>query len=207
MNFIILGDKYNRGTKSKGCSGLMPHKKDTIIKNQTSTIFSVFPRSKIIYVYGYDQKKIENYAALNYKSKKNIEFIHNPEYLTKGFGRSLFTALDYLNDSCVIMFGNTIITKSILMKIKHKVPQVFLSKTIEYKLGCVITDEYIENMSYGLTNYSYGIYHFPKPETAMVAGVLDSQAGKNMFVFEIVNLLIENKVRFESCFIRKQNKE
>lgn len=208
MNFIILADKYNKGSKSKGCSGLILKNNKTMIKQQTSAILSAFPQAKILYIYGYDQKRINNYISLNYKNKKEkLRLIHNPNYATNGFGCSLLSAKNYFNESAVIMFGNTVVTKSMLQKIKDKVPQVFLSKTTETKLGCVITDGFVENLSYGLTNYVYGIYHLPKQEMSMIDGILDTKIAKNMFIFEIINLLIDKKIQFEPCFIRKQTKE
>ena len=66
MNCIILADKFDRGMKSRGCSSLIPVSNNKLlIQDQYSKLKKVFPESKIIYIYGHESKKIENFYKSN----------------------------------------------------------------------------------------------------------------------------------------------
>ena len=71
MNIIILGDKYQKRMKSRGCVGLIKYNNKNIISHQYKTLHSIFPNANIIYVYGFDNKRFISYI------NKNILILYN----------------------------------------------------------------------------------------------------------------------------------
>lgn len=205
MNFIILADKYHKGMKSKGCLGLLPvNRKYNIFEFQYNNIKKVFPKSKIIYVYGFDHKKIENF--LKQKNKfKDLVAIYNENYETYNYSYSLKQASDYLNDNSFITFGDVLFKHQIFEKFNpNNGSQIFINSKIKNTLGCTIENSAIKNISFELNNYLSNIYYLHKKDTTHLFNMVNSKKYMNYFVFELINKMIDNNHNF-SAFV-KNNK-
>jgi choline kinase len=201
MNIIILGDKFQKRMKSKGCVGLFRSDNDYLIIKQYKVLKKIFPQAKIIYVYGFEHKKLlitlDQYPAI----KTDIELIYNADYDFYNYGASLEIAKNYLDDDTIIMFGDTIVDKNLFMKfdLKEQASQIIINNRSNNKLGCVINKLKIENIFYDLDNKIEEIYLFCKQDAKIMHTFLNnkSQAIKNMFIFEIVNQLIDMQVNIK----------
>ena len=81
MNCIILGDKFQKGMKSKGCSALLKiNKKLNVLNNQYSVLKEIIPNINITYVYGFDGKRLLEYYTNN---ALNISLVLNEKYNPK----------------------------------------------------------------------------------------------------------------------------
>lgn len=192
MNFIIIADKFQKRMKSKGCVGLIKDKKNkTIIEKQHSIINKYFPKSKIIYVYGFDHKRLESFIA---KQKKldDITYIYNSDFETYNTVYSLYLAQEYLDQDCCILFGDQILYKSIFNNFEPDIgSQVFINPDSHSDLGCVIQNNIIHNISYGLTNDLSEIYFLCKSEVLAIREMIQTQNLHQYFLFEIINKLID----------------
>lgn len=190
MNFLILGDKFQKRMKSKGCVALIKTHNKNIIQSQYNIIKKVFPKAKIIYVYGFDSKRFITFLDKQ-KDLSDIITINNPCYEDKNYGYSLFLLQQYLNDDCFIMFGDNIISKCIFNKFDiSKGSQVFISKD-KNKLGCIINQNKIENISYDLDNYLSQIYYISKNDARVLQNLIKNPKYHNYFIFEIMNKMID----------------
>jgi len=206
MNIIILADKYQKRMKSKGCVGLFEHKKTPFYLHQYIQFKNLFPKCKIVYIYGFDNKKLEASLEVNKKSlKKDIKFVYNKDYETYNDGASLFLTLDFLNDDVLIYMGEYVVNNLILSKLKinENYSQIVTSKN-NNPLGCIITNHKIENVFFDLDNKIENFYYLKKEDSIKLAHILKNQAKtKNMFVFELINQMIENNVTFKPLYYNK----
>ena len=193
MNFIILADKFQKGMKSKGAVGLLNINKQKMIEHQYQHIKKKYPHAKMIYVYGFDSKKIEAYSQEN---KKKILYIHNSQYETKNYAYSLYMAKEYLNDECFITFGDTVFKSSIFKKFMNDKSQIFINKSRKNELGCIIADEVISNISFGLTNYISDMYFLTKQTANLIQSVISDNRYHNYFIFELINKTIDEGQAF-----------
>lgn len=201
MNFIILGDKYQKGMKSKGCVGLLRfNKKHNIFQHQYHHIKEHFPKAKIIYVHGFESKKFVSFLHKN--GYDDVIAINNDEYDNKNQAYSLSLTKSFLNSDCFITFGNTILVKNIFSKFnKLHGSQIFISND-KSEIGCIINDSFIENISFDLDNYISNIYYLDKLTIPDLNLLLDNTKFHNNFLFEIINKLIDAGKIFKPYYTR-----
>lgn len=195
MNIIILGDKFQKRMKSKGCVGLFKVNQHTAIEHQISSIRSYAPDAKIIYVYGFESKKFLSYFNKHISPKySNIDIVYNEQYNKYNYAYSLYLAQEYLNDDCMIVFGDQIFKNNILNHLhQHKNSQIFISSKQKNKLGCIINNDQIAHISYGLNNYVHNMYYLDKHHSLMLQSILvNSDQFHNCFIFELINKLIDS---------------
>jgi CTP:phosphocholine cytidylyltransferase-like protein len=202
MNIIIIGDKPQKNMKSKGCVGLIKYNRiNTLLENQYILCKSLFPKSKIVYIYGFDSKKFEAYLD---DSNKKIIPIYNKNYDRFNSGLSLSLAKDFLTDSCLIINGNSILNKKIFESFKpNNASQVFVNQNKKISdIGCIISNSKIENFSLDLANNIYNIYYLSRPDSNILHNMIDNKKYNNYFVFELLNKMIDVGVCFSPVYVK-----
>lgn len=193
MNCIIIGDKYQKGMKSKGCSALMKtNKQSTIIDNQYDTLTSVFSEPNITYVYGFDSKRLLDFIE---QKNYNIDMVYNKDYERYSDGYSLSLVLDRLDDDVLILLGYQTLRNKIFKKIHSlkKDSAVFIANNMsDPKIGCVIHNNNVTTFNFGLNNYIYDIYYINKQCAKYLKTILQTNKYSNYFLFELLNKLLDN---------------
>jgi len=192
MNIIILGDKFQKRMKSKGCVGLLKiSNQQNILQNQLEIINTVFKNAPIAYVYGFDSKKFLSFISKHNYLLKNLNLIYNAQYDKYNYAHSLYLAKDYLDSDCLILFGDSNLSLRLFNKFDiADGTQIFINKHIKNKLGCIISNKIIENISYDLDNYLYDIYYLSKDHASYIKTALETNILHNYFIFELINKLI-----------------
>lgn len=203
MNIIILGDKFQKRMKSKGCVGLLKtYNHQNILQNQLGILNAVFKSPTIAYVYGFDSKKFLSFISKHNDLLKNVNLIYNPEYDQYNYAHSLYLAKDYLDSDCLVLFGDSSLNSKVFNRFDvTDGTQIFINKYIKNKLGCIINNQIIENISYDLDNYLYDIYYLSKNHASYIKTVLETNIVHNYFIFELINKLIVSN----NCLIKPFN--
>lgn len=197
MNIIILGDKFQKRMKSKGCPGLIAIKNKPIIYHQYNRIKDVFPNANIIYIGGFEYKRLLSYLEKNNKIYQDIIVINNNNYDIYNYAYSLSLANAHLNDDCLLFFGEYIPSKILCQKIKNFTEShVFINKTIKSNVGCIIHEDHIENLAYDLDNYISHAYYINYSDAQIMKNLVTNKQYHNCFIFEIINNMISNGSNF-----------
>jgi choline kinase len=193
MNIIIFGDKYQKGMKSKGVTGLLKHNKaETIIDHQYKTLTKIFPSSKIIYVYGFDDKKFISHINKKKYTQKKLTTIYNPYYDTKNTGFNLRLVDEFLNDDILFMFGYSKLNLNLFKRFNRKMgSQIFIGNKNNYNVGCIIVDDTITNISPDLTHKLSDIFYISHSDIKILKNITKDKSKDNYFMFEIINQMIE----------------
>lgn len=192
MNIIILGDKYQKRMKSKGCVGLIKINKKNFLTQQYDILKNRFPDCTIVYIYGFDGKRFLSYVDKNNGQYENTIFVYNKDYDKYNSSYSLNLIANYLNDDSMILFGDSLISNKVLDKFKEKRgSQVFVDTKNKTKLGCIINNTKIENISYDLDNYLPDIYFISRQHIDIFRKLITDPNNYNNFVFEIINKMID----------------
>ena len=205
MNIIILGDKYQKRMKCQGCSGLLKYKEHNIIYNQYVTLLDSFIEANIIYVYGFDAKRLVAYIDNNNLFYNRIKLVYNPDYEKYNNCYNLNLVKEYLNDDTLITFGNQPLSKSTFNNFNknHDDVKVFINNKTKNKLGCIITSEsLVTNISYDLENYLSEIYFIPKSRIEIFKSFVNNPMYYNCFIFEIINKMIDQNIRVSPNYIK-----
>lgn len=192
MIALIIADSFKRGMKSQGCPGLLKYShKETLLQQQYRVIKSVFPKCKIIYIYGFDSRKLSHIVKTKYR---NIHGIYNHEYSMYNHGYSLYKAASFIREQnkCLIMPGYDPLDKSILLKFKEaKSSSVALIDREEPKLGCVMDNsDKVQHIFYDLHNQISDICMMYRNEMSILSDILEDSSTHNMFLFELINNII-----------------
>lgn len=200
MNCIIIGDKPVAGMKSKGWVGTIAvNKRDNLVQNQIRVISKIFPNAKIVYIYGFDEKKAFTY--FEEMTHRNLIPIYNNKYDTHGQMYSLGLAHEYLNQNTLIFPGDILLKPSIFDKFNNKESQIYIKKSYD-DLGCTINKRgKIEHISYYLKNYLANVYYFNKKNTEILRPITRETSMRNYFLFEAINKMIDSGVRFSPTLI------
>lgn len=204
MNFIILGDKYQKGMKSKGCVGLIKiNKTQNIFENQYKIIKALYPLANIIYIHGFESKKFTNFLTKNQYS--DIKHYYNDKYETNNQTFSLSFAQEFLNDDCFIMLGDNILSKNIFNKFNPKLgSQIFITNNSSNDIGCIINNNMIENISFDLDNRLNNLYYINKDAANFLASLVSNKKYHNSFIFEMINKSIDIGLCFKPYYLNKK---
>lgn len=197
MNCVILGDKYQKGMKSKGCAALIrANKQYNLLENQYFTLKSIFPDIKINYIYGFDNKKFLDYID---KSEIPLKIIYNDHYHKYNHIFSLGLVSELFNDNLLIVDGYKLLTKKIFKKFNCNNSQVFVNKEHDQdSVGCVINKSgNIENFNFDLANSLENIYYIDKECSIAMKSFIENKYHYNHFIFEILNKLIDHGFIFK----------
>lgn len=194
MNCVILGDKYQQGMKSKGCSGLIHiNKKLNIISNQYKILKSIFKNIKILYIYGFDNKKFIDFIET---SNMDIRTKFNSQYNVYNHAFSLSLAKNCIdNDDLLIIDGYQKLHKNIFKKFDQtRGSTIFIKHNTELNrddVGCIINKNNVEHFSFDLNNNIYNIYYLEKKYVNALFEILEKNKYHNYFIFELFNKLID----------------
>lgn len=193
MNIIILADKFQKRMKSKGCVGLIKIDKRNIIEHQIRYLIHAFKNPNIVYVHGFDSKRLLAYVSKSSLLNNNLTLIYNEHYDAYNNAYSLSLAKDFLNDDTLVMFGDNFIGHKTLLKFNpSNGSQVFVSPQNKNRLGCVINSNKVEHICFDLDNYLYEMYYLSKPDASLLKTFLEEGQLHNCFVFELINKLINS---------------
>ena len=205
MNFIILADKYQKGNKSKGCVGLIKvSQKINVFEHQYKLIKNNFENFKIVYVYGFDHKKMTNY--IDKKKYENLIAIHNEQYEEYNYAYALSLASEYITKDCFVFFGDAIFKKDIFKNFCKDTSQIYVNNKQKNALGCVINkNEIVQNISFDLDNYLMDIYYLKKKDSEIMRSFVMNTDYKNCFIFEIINKMVDSGVEFKANIKNRKN--
>lgn len=205
MNFIILADKYQKGMKSKGCVGLIKvSQKINAFEHQYRLIKNNFKKFKIIYVYGFDHKKMTNY--IEERNYENIITIYNDDYENSNYTHSLSLAQEYTIKDFFVFFGDSLFKKDVFNNFSKDTSQIYVNNKQKNKLGCIInTNNTVDNISFDLENYLMDIYYICKNDSKILRKLITDPKHKNYFLFEIINKMIDSGIKFKANIKNKKN--
>lgn len=205
MNCIIIADKPSKGTKSKGWSGLTPlNSRQTLIQNQIKTLRKNFPKSKIIYIYGFDSKKVEDYFAETVLD--NFVYIKNNKFDSTGESYSVDLAKEFLNKECLIMYGNIILKSNSFKNFDKKKSHIYVGGKSSSALGCTLNEKgVVTHICYGLDKPISNVYYIGKKDIEKFKNMVTRNDYRNYFVFEIINKMIETETQFLASPVDREN--
>lgn len=190
MNIIILGDRYKRGMKSKGCVGLIKINNTTnIFQKQYETIKKFIPQSNIVYISGFESKKFTSFLKKNHSY--TVEHIENTFFAKTNTGFSLSLAQKYIKDNCLIIDGSTSLSDNLLKNICSNLNNNLLCVGNKVgEIGCILNKNIVDSLSVDLDNKVYDIVYM-SGATSNALRAMIATSYHNAFLFEIINHLID----------------
>lgn len=206
MDILIIAPEITKGMKSIGSKALLKIKQSiSVIEYQINEIKKYNSQSVITIVSGFEHDKILKL----YSNTKNINIVYNPDYATTNHGASLSIFLDQLKkNQNLLVITNGVLFKNNPFKIKsthnHNSQIYCINKPkTNFDIG-YIGESSIEYLFFDLPNKWTECVMFNSSALDAIKNI-DKQRISQMYLFEIINLLIEQKIHFNVQTADKKN--
>jgi bifunctional N-acetylglucosamine-1-phosphate-uridyltransferase/glucosamine-1-phosphate-acetyltransferase GlmU-like protein len=196
MDVLIIAPEITKGMKSIGSKALLKIKQSiSVIEYQINEIKKYNSHNKITIVSGFEHDKISKL----YSNTKNINIVYNPEYTNTNHGESLSVFLDQMNPGKnLLVITNGVLFKNnpFKSKINNNLSQIYCinKPKTNFDIG-YIGDTSIEYLFFDLPNKWTECVMFNQEALSLIRNI-DKQKISQMYLFEIINLLIEKKIIF-----------
>lgn len=202
MKFIVLGDKFQKGMKSKGCPALIKTQDNVpVFVRQYEVIKTKYPSSEIVYVSGFESKRLNNYLLKNHMP--DISLVFNENYGTSGDGHSLSLVSNSLDDDTFIIFGHTFLCRQMFSRFNlNNGSQIMISPN-DNNLGCILNDGVVTNIAFDLPTSIDNIYYVSKTDIDMLSEYATQTRYRNYFTFELINKMIARGVDIKPFYNKR----
>jgi bifunctional N-acetylglucosamine-1-phosphate-uridyltransferase/glucosamine-1-phosphate-acetyltransferase GlmU-like protein len=196
MDVLIIAPEITKGMKSIGSKALLKIKQSiSVIEYQINEIKKYNSHNKITIVSGFEHDKISKL----YSNTRNINIVYNPEYTNTNHGESLSVFLDQMNPGKnLLVITNGVLFKNnpFKSKINNNLSQIYCinKPKTNFDIG-YIGDTSIEYLFFDLPNKWTECVMFNQEALSLIRNI-DKQKISQMYLFEIINLLIEKKIIF-----------
>ena len=203
---IIIIPEITKGMKSIGSKSLLKVRKTKhVIDYQIDQVLSISKKIKINIATGFDNDKIKKIVQKKYS---NVNVVYNDEYESTNYGKSLEILISNISKETTGLF---IVCSGILFKknaihhtsFRNNSKIFFLNKPkINFNIGCNYNSE-PDYLFYDLPDIWSECVFLNKKTIELLQNQIDSKKISQMYIFEIINMLISENVFFEKKYIPK----
>ncbi len=213
-NVILLCSEITKGMKSYGPKAFIPvgqkHKQKPLIIKQIDNILQTYKKNTHIYIVtGFEHEKFIKILNQFYPEEKhkNIIKLYNEDYRDSNSGHGVWLALNSILSGNTLVVENGILTdyspksqtSSILPMLKAS------NKDESFNMGLTVNNKKVEYVFYDLPNRWSEVLYINNSDIQRIKEILGKQNIKHKFLFELINLLIDNEIIFETEFISSKN--
>lgn len=206
IDIVILSSGITKGMKSYGPKSIVPigKSKTPLIIEQINILKKNKNIDNIYIIIGFESKKIISLVK-KYNSDK-IHLILNDNYENTNSGGALLKVLDKLNKTSII-FEEGIISYGILKHNCSSYIPILKKYNKGYGIGSIL-DGSVKYLCYDLENSWAEFACFGKNDIEYIKTIMNNESNKqrinSMFLFEVINLLIDNYVIFNVQYVNQK---
>lgn len=204
IDIVFLCGGITKGMKSYGPKCVVPvgKRKIPLVVEQINYLKKNKNIDNIYIICGFESKKV---CSLIEKEKNNkVKILINDDYENTNSGASLLKILNKLNKTTII-FEDGIISYKI-PKYNYSYIPILEKYNKGYGIGSII-DEKVKYLCYDLKNSWAEFACFGNKDIDYIKSIISNESTQkinSMFLFEIINLLIDNHVVFHAEFINQK---
>lgn len=202
---ILLCSGITKGMKSYGPKATIPigKKKTPLIVDQISKIKQNKHRFNIHVIIGFEHKKIISIIE-DYKIK-NINLVYDEQYESHNSSGALLSVIESIQNKFIV-FEDGVISSEI-PNINSSYLPLLDKHNEQFNIGTTISDTKIEYLFYDLPNLWAEFFSVSSEDSKQIKELLISNRTKikKMFLFEMINFLIDNGIDFGNYKIKSKN--
>lgn len=188
---VVYGSTPIDRMKSYGCKSFIPiSKTENIIDIQLSAIRSVFPKSEIIFVGGFDFESLIKNKTNEFKVIENSRFESSNEI------EDIKIAINAMTNTQLVTISSDIIMNSnTLLQIKGRGSSILVDRRGQFSpedIGSTWINNKLEMLSFGIPNQWCHISQFHGKEFDLLKKFVNSNGKDNMMLFEGINYILRN---------------
>lgn len=204
-NVILLNSEITKGMKSYGPKAFVPINKTPLVVKQIENILQTYGKKTNIYVVmGFEYDKFNSLIDHYFSGSKynNIHKIFNTDFENTNNSHAAFLAINDIMHGGTIIVQNGILLIDYIPKYQNKsILPIINTKNLIFNLGMNISNNRVQYMFYDLDNKWSEIIYISPDDLKKIKLILSKSCIRQQFLFETVNLLIENNIMFETEII------
>lgn len=212
-NVILLCSEITKGMKSYGPKAFVPvgpkNKKKPLIIKQINNIFERYGQNTNIYItMGFEKNKFLKILDRHYPATRfsNIFYIYNDLYLESNNAYSFGIALDAINSgNCLIIQNGILLNYCPKKSDKSLLPILKNNSDESFDIGLTLNNNIVEYAFYDLPNRWSEVLYISSCDILNVKALIKQHDLKQKFLFELINILIDNNIIFETEYISSKN--
>ena len=191
IDVLIPAAGLGRRMKSYGPKALIPIKYgQNILERQVNIIGQTLTKYSLVLVCGFEAEKLIN------NSPVNAVKVENELYEDTNVARSVGLGLRSIPNSGRVLFinGDLVFTENAVSAIDYSKSSIIVSEQqmSQGEVGCIINSRgNLENMMYDLPMKWGQIAYFQDKELEILRSVACNKKNRKLFMFEIINKVIE----------------
>lgn len=198
---IILFHSTNEYRKSSGPPCLyLCSKEKTVLEKQLLELHKAFKNPKITIISDCKPKKIKNITD----NFPNISFKEITPDINELY--NIYPIIMDIADKCIIINNNIIFNHKIFQNLDKNRSQLFLSNEHVLELGCTLTNNIIQHVSWALPLSWINIGFFCNKELSLLKYISSLPKNKNLFFFEGINWIIKSGGEIHGKLIKNKIK-
>ena len=169
--------------------------KTKFLDYQISSILNTYNRSKVFVVGSWS----EDFKMQKIPRVKYIKYDTND---LSNIGLAINKSIKYIsNSSLAIMNIEMFFDHKILSKLTMKNNAIIVNQNNKFcsKIGCTIENNKVSFIFYELENKVCEFVYIHKNSLDNFKQIIEDKVSNNMYLFEILNILIENNIQLDPC--------
>lgn len=200
-NIVLLLPEITKGMKSIGSKALLNINKSlTIIDYQILYIKKYYKNTPIKIITGFDHDRIVKHT----KKYSNIEIYHNSDYSDYNQTEFILRYIKKQKPNNFLLINNGILLKEKLNIDTNKSSIFILPKKRDgFSIGSH-TNSNIKYLFYNLEYQWSECVFFNQSEINMIDKISETKKLSNLFLFELINILLETQSSLETVVLENQ---
>jgi len=198
-SILIPAATVSNRMKKYGPKPLIKINNKTILESQISIFDKIIKDYEIIIIGGFEYNKIKELNS------NKIFTVENKNYDETNVVYSIGLGLRYCNyENLIIVYGDLIFNEFALNTIHSNESSVIISNSMkDSDVGCVIHNQILVQMSYGIGNKWSQILHLKDKELDIMKKYCMDDNNYKCFGFEAINNCIDNKGKIKTLLPNK----
>lgn len=186
---VIINSITDKKTKSIGNRCMIKMVNNTYLIDYYIQYFSkCFVKPNIIIIDSDECDNLNKYISTKYN---NIQYIYHKIEHNSNIGQSIALALNNINNADVFITSSNIVPHKNLKLSNKKTGVISISSG---NIGCLCQNEKITHCFYTLDNPILDCFFINHKDLANIKDIINSNRVHNYYLFEIINLLVDNGI-------------
>lgn len=207
ISIIILAAFPDKKIKSLGNKSLLKiNKNTTLLEHQISVLYEIYKNPQIIVVGGFEGKRINKLISGSIH-RKDVLYTEHPVTPTLNASKSVNHGIKLATSNNILIYSSSLVLKrkAFSKMTNKKRSYVLCTKDIKGDVGCIDHNNQLVNCFFDIGHKIYDFLYLSGSDgMALKQMCSDGAIADNLYLFEIINLCINNNMSISTLDINEK---